>query len=419
MLSSKIMKTIYNAVVCLAGLGVVVLLLGGCAGPALRTSFNDYAGVYAEVSNRQMLLNLARLSNSHPAYFLQMGGINTTYQFVASAGTNTVKARNESFVGAPIIPILDAISFGANIGGSRNEQPSFNFTPLAGGIFAQAVLVPISPNVLFALYEQGYRVDHLLRTLVQSIELIDSEAGTSQIFINTPDEETPKNFSDFLTLCGVARELQKRNLLIISTQTSLSPVPSPLFENLKLEDILKAGAQGMVLKEVAPSKYGLSQTASSTAFKLDPMAQVVMHKLGDADVTFRLEGHGVVSSAEGKQSGMVIRLRPFISILQAVATEAAIFDAIVAADPGFLSNLPSTQRQPILRLKWDNIASTERLPPLTELDYAGSRYMISDFVPTHPQKSYNRNIFMLLNFLFSQVAMDSSKLSTPQLIQLK
>ena len=166
MLSSKIMKTIYNAVVCLAGLGVVVLLLGGCAGPALRTSFNDYAGVYAEVSNRQMLLNLARLSNSHPTYFLQMGGINTTYQFVASAGTNTVKARNESFVGAPIIPILDAISFGANIGGSRNEQPSFNFTPLAGGIFAQAVLVPISPNVLFALYEQGYRVDHLLRTLV-------------------------------------------------------------------------------------------------------------------------------------------------------------------------------------------------------------------------------------------------------------
>jgi hypothetical protein len=419
MLSSKIMKTIYNAVVCLAGLGVVVLLLGGCAGPALRTSFNDYAGVYAEVSNRQMLLNLARLSNSHPTYFLQMGGINTTYQFVASAGTNTVKARNESFVGAPIIPILDAISFGANIGGSRNEQPSFNFTPLAGGIFAQAVLVPISPNVLFALYEQGYRVDHLLRTLVQSIELIDSEAGTSQIFINTPDEETPKNFSDFLTLCGVARELQKRNLLIISTQTSLSPVPSPLFENLKLEDILKAGAQGMVLKEVAPSKYGLSQTASSTAFKLDPMAQVVMQKLGDADVTFRLEGHGVVSSAEGKQSGMVIRLRPFISILQAVATEAAIFDAIVAADPGFLSNLPSTQRQPILRLKWDNIASTERLPPLTELDYAGSRYMISDFVPTHPQKSYNRNIFMLLNFLFSQVAMDSSKLPTPQLIQLK
>lgn len=45
--------------------------------------------------------------------------------------------------------------------------------------------------------------------------------------------------------------------------------------------------------------------------------------------------------------------------------------------------------------------------------------MISDFVPTHPQKSYNRNIFMLLNFLFSQVAMDSSKLPTPQLIQLK
>jgi hypothetical protein len=413
------MGTIYNAVARLAGLGAVALLFVGCAGPALRTSFNDYAGVYAEVSNRQMLLNLARLSNSHPTYFLQMGGINTTYQFVASAGANTGRARNESFVGTPVIPILDAISFGANIGGSRNEQPTFNFTPLAGGTFAQALLVPITPNVLFTLYEQGYRVDHLLRTIVQSIELIDSSAGTSQIFINTPDEETPKNFSDFLTLCGVARELQKRNLLLIDTQTSLSPVPSPLFENLKLEDTLKAGAQGMVLKEVEPGKYGLNQIASSTAFKLDPMAQVVMQELSAKDKTFQLESTGIISSAEGRQSGMVIRLRPFISILQAVATEAAIFDAIVAADPEFLSNLPPTQRQPILRLQWDNIASTERLPPLTEIDYAGSRYMISDFVPNHTQKSYNRNVFMLLNFLFSQVAMDPSKLPTQQLIQLK
>ncbi len=419
MLKSKIPGTIYNAIACLAGLGAVALLSVGCAGPALRTSFNDYAGVYADVSNRQMLLNLARLSNSHPSYFLQMGGINTTHQFTASAGANGGMARNESFVGTPVLPILDALSFGTNLGGSRNEQPTFNFTPLAGGTFAQAVLVPISPNVLFTLYEQGYRVDHLFRTIVQSIELIDASAGTSRMFINSPDLETPKNFSDFLTLCGVARELQKRNLLLIDTQTSLSPVPSPLFENLKLEDALKAGAQGMVLKEVAPGKYGLNQIASTTAFKLDPMAQAVMRELEANDKTFRLESSGIISSAEGKRSGMVIRLRPFISILQAVATEAAIFDAIVAADPEFLSNLPVTQRQPILRIRWDDIDSAERLPPLTELEYAGRRYMISDFAPGHPQRSYNRNVFMLLNFLFSQVAMDPSKIPVQQLIQLK
>ena len=124
MLNSKIMGTIYNATACLAGLGAVALLSGGCAGPALRTSFNDYAGVYADVSNRQMLLNLARLSNSHPSYFLQMGGINTTHQFTASAGANGGMARNESFVGTPVLPILDALSFGTNLGGSRNEQPA-------------------------------------------------------------------------------------------------------------------------------------------------------------------------------------------------------------------------------------------------------------------------------------------------------
>ncbi len=50
---------------------VVALTLPGCAGSiALNRSFNDYAAVYADLNNRQLLLNLARMANIHPPHFL-------------------------------------------------------------------------------------------------------------------------------------------------------------------------------------------------------------------------------------------------------------------------------------------------------------------------------------------------------------
>jgi hypothetical protein len=392
---------------------LAALFLAGCGGPALKTSFNDYTAAYADVSNRQMLLNLARLSNRHPSYFLQMGGISATFQFAASAGAQAGASRGESFAGTTVIPVLDAMTYGLNASGNRSEQPSFNFTPLAGGTFAQAVLVPISPNVLYTLYEQGYRVDQLFRTIVQSIEFDNPTTGKRQTFENTPDEANPKNYSDFLTLCGVARELQTRGLLHVQTIPSMSPVPSPVFEHPSVDDTLKAGAQGFVLQEKEPGKYTLAHTSSITTFKLDPLAQEVMSDLAK-DEAFRLETAGKVSSSDSPGGGMVITLRPFISVLYATANEAHVFDKLVAENPTFLNHLPPTQREPILRIDWTQIPG-ERVPSLVELDYSGKHYAITDL----KDSSDNRDVFVLLNYLFSQVALDPSKLPVQQLIQVK
>src|SRR5580704_4373141 len=67
---------------------LTAVFLSGCAARALRTDYRDYENSYAESSNRQMLLNLARLSEHHPTYFFKLGQITTNYRYQATINGN-------------------------------------------------------------------------------------------------------------------------------------------------------------------------------------------------------------------------------------------------------------------------------------------------------------------------------------------
>ncbi len=63
---------------------VLPLLLSACGGGStLRQPFASYNRAYADTLNEQMLLNLARLHNGHPAYFLAVGAIDNKFTFTA------------------------------------------------------------------------------------------------------------------------------------------------------------------------------------------------------------------------------------------------------------------------------------------------------------------------------------------------
>src|ERR1700684_93107 len=68
----------------LAVLCIAILFLAGCAARALQGDYKGYVTAYAESSNRQMLLNLARLSEHHPTYFFKLGQITTNYRYQAT-----------------------------------------------------------------------------------------------------------------------------------------------------------------------------------------------------------------------------------------------------------------------------------------------------------------------------------------------
>ncbi len=56
----------------------------GCGPRRMRVDFVAYEKAYAETSNREVLLNLARLQQRDPTYFFKLGHLSSSYRMEAS-----------------------------------------------------------------------------------------------------------------------------------------------------------------------------------------------------------------------------------------------------------------------------------------------------------------------------------------------
>jgi hypothetical protein len=404
------------AVVCRVLTIVAALLFTGCGGTALNRSFNDYSEVYADTENRQLLLNLARMANSHPPHILQLGLINATFTFGSTATANVTTSTTEGVAPATASPPFRLLSrlwswvLGASA--SVTETPTFSMTPLAGPQFAQGFLTSVPPQVFFTLLEQGEPIDELLRVLVHSVEFTFPGSEKPIVIQNTPNPDRPETWVQFVRLAGILLELQRHQLLQVATTVTPSPAGGPLFESPNLEQALKAAEKGMTLREVSPGKFALTSFAATTSLKVDADAAPLFAELGKHPY-FRLESLAQPNiTVPPKDITLAIRLRSFFGVLSWVSYEQQAFDAL-AARPGFLDGLPPTQRHPVLKLTWpEGLPPT---PPVISLTYVGKKYTITD-APGH---SWNRDVFTLLSYIASQVSLDPKALPVQQLINVR
>lgn len=345
------------------------LTLASCSlgPPALRASFVDYSSAYADTSNRQLLLNLARGANHHPPYFLQLANITTTYQFGSEATLGGTAGKEE-------VESVRGTELGAEvgIGGTYGEQPTFDFTPLSGKSFAQVVLSPISQQVFFSLYEQGFPADMLLRAIVLSITFEFPTSGRRVVLENIPDLERPERFLDFLRLAAILRQLQLEQAIYIDRDGE----GNPFFGFTNESDAIIAGL-------LSRPEYRFSN-----------------------DLGADLGGQG----RERRQ--VALKMRTFASVLRALSTEYQLFDAVIATEPTALETIPTSQRQPILRFSWN--PAIELTAPVAVVDYLGQRYEIADPISlaNTTRRNWNRRVFTLLLGLYSQVSLDPSELPT-------
>ena len=359
------------------------MILSGCRGPATMRSVSlDYSRAYADSSNQQMLLNLARRANGHPIYFLQMGLINSSFQFGLTGSGNIGQTRTHASGGAlaTAAALSDTIASGGNVGVSVAEQPTFSFTPLSGSSFAAALFNPIDPRVFFNLFNQGAPVDMLMRVMVQSVAITDGE-GT-RTFFNILDVEIPQNYRNFLTVAALARELQKKHLLRATPDAS--------------GFVLADGATQTIIK-----------LREDPAFQFDPDA-----------TSFQ------PSKTNVTQGAVSFNLRTFEGVLSALGKEARIFDYIVAKDGArFTGRIPPSELRPVLQIELDK-SSHKWTAPVAEVTYMGKRYAIADPETDNPSSTafetstWNRDVFNLLNQLYVQISLDPSKLPVQQLIQI-
>jgi len=415
----------------------VGLLLGlcGCAGIPLRHAYNEYSDVYADLTNRQLLLNLARLSRNEPSYFIQLGQISSAFSFSSSIGfAPTFLTRNP---------------LGGNIGGSAAESPSYQFVPLTGAGFANAVAAPIHPKLFYTWFDQGFNAEIIARTMLASVT-VKTSAG-EETYVNMPHDSS---YPNFLAYCRWLREAQ------VSHYFSVSEAPSTnttVYTNVRLPEVVGAIAAGLNVKSDSTGTTFTVSPASEMQFTIDPPSYRSLTNLIKQPNSFSVEeldkylpANAIPLKVLAKnttnftrkafidfaRNPATLKMRTFETTLFAVAREEAYFrqiyngadhfhndiiftnknNPIIATVKASTLDIPLEDVRPILTLTEFSPEERRHLNKLVEIDYKDTKYIIGD--EEGVEKSYNRSVFSLISYLYAIVGIDPQKLPIQQLIQV-
>lgn len=221
--------------------GCALLGLCGCPARQMKVDYKDFESAYAETSNREVLLNLARLENHDPTYFFKLGQISTSYRMQAAL------SGNGNYV-------TQGTGSGTNVTGGGTSSllyerdPAFTFIPVNDDTNAQFLLKPIPSVTFYTLYEQGWRLDQLFRLMVDRIELTTSgkdpiggeNVCMTETIRNVPPVLDPTtgaarnpndltNYVRFLRVSAILYVLQKRGYLLLRGKNTFVPLDENSF----------------------------------------------------------------------------------------------------------------------------------------------------------------------------------------------
>jgi len=265
----------FVALICVA-----TMLVTGCgAAQRLHADYTNYEAVYADTSNREMLLNLARLDQHDPTFFFKMGQIGTSYQMTAGLSGNGSYA------------IQGTGSGGNAIGGGSptlayQKTPTFQFIPVDDNTTAQFLLKPVDPLIFYNLYQQGWRVDQLLRLMVDHIEFRQPNSKYWEVIRNTPTPENAENYARFLRVAAMAYDLQRLGYLRLQGKETFSPIGSPIPSDSPTPPAMKqpdqtaaaAGSAASPASPPAPSPKPSSSADPEAKDFLDAQAKNIVWK---------------------------------------------------------------------------------------------------------------------------------------------
>jgi hypothetical protein len=456
---------------------IAAMIFSGCAVRRLRSDYVGFEGAYADTSNRELLLNLARLNQHDPTYFFKLGQIATTYRMSAGlSGTGSyvpqgTNGTNATGGGTPTI--------------LYERDPSFTFVPVNDDTTAQLLLKPIPPEMFYALYQQGWRVDQLFRLMVDRIEYRDPKGAAVEVIHNIASPQNAGDFARFLRVTAFAVHLQKSGYLLLRGETQFVPVVTGLKEAPAEKDIIDAQSKGFIYRQTN-GQWELGKQSTVPVFRLNEATaasgspddaarqqfqQQIIEEIGkEPDMAelksggingttalqelirvlgsgFTIEGEvGSAGAPSGDQAGSChLVMRSLIGLMSAAAQEQGGFEALMTENPllikgdpnsklRFKDVVPRSEQIPILQLSayGQSAASDasaietaewkdgEGAPPVTLLSYMDKSYAITDkSVPSNPNLKYwNRDVFRLIAQLTSQVTVDISKFPLPETLQL-
>ena len=396
--------------------GLLPLGLSGCATKRLKVDFTGFEKAYAQTSNQEMLLNLARLQNRDPTYFFKIGSIQSAYKMAVSLGGTagyTLQSTNVA-AGSP--------AGSGTPGATYENDPIFTFIPVNDETNAQLLLKPVPAESFYFLYEQGWRADQLVRLMVDRLELTRYSAANHTCTVETIRNAPPADYSrdpaevssyaTFLRINAVVYWLQKHGYLLLRGTNTFVPyslnndsgiADSATANAPKGSDFVSAAQKNAVWQlDPTTKKWILGEKVFSPIFSLYPLAgdatklgpdikTVEGQILADPEMAelrqgpalhmvlqalsagFTIEGTAnqldACSSASGT-SGISTHLvmRSLLGLMAAAAQEQAPFDSLTQANPAipnspYLSPVVVAAMGPPPRFL-EAIPAIERLPLL-------------------------------------------------------
>lgn len=216
--------------------GIICFTLCSCGPRRVRADFTNYEKSYAVTSNREVLLNLARLEQRDPTYFFKLGQISSQYRMQASLTATGSYVPNTTATGQ-----LPGGTGGPGL--IYENDPQFQFIPVNDDTNARLLLNPVPAEVFYDLYYQGWRVDQLFRLMVDRIEVTLPTAHGCKVEIirNVPppvfkgadgklgidydhEQASIAGYVTFLRVSAVVYALQKYGMLQLRGTTSFEPL---------------------------------------------------------------------------------------------------------------------------------------------------------------------------------------------------
>lgn len=350
---------------------LALLPVNGCLGHHyVRTDFKSYESAYADTSNREMLLNLARLENRSPTYFFKLGQITSTYRMQGSLTTNGQLSSSGNAVQIPV--------GGGSPGVVLENDPTFQFIPVNDDTNAQLLLRPIPQETFYILYQQGWRVDQLFRLLVDRIEItrtvsrkVNSDGSVTQTCqVETIRNEVPTSWATpedqaalsryvtFLRVSALVYELQKRGILLLRGKESFVPYddkavisgagPSPA----KPGQAVGAGSPAPGADLIKPSDQN-EAIAKNNLWRLTDKGWVLGHKIFTpvfylSPVTEDVAADGTVtySSSKGNVEKELTEDLSDPDALEALSMGPALDNMLTILSQGFsLEGAPSPEEE--------------------------------------------------------------------------
>lgn len=247
--------------------GSVLVLLSGCVGPlVLQGSRDQYNKAVHESANTELLLNLVRVRYREPVSFLQIGAINATFDYSASA----------SFAASiPVGPAQNSYNVGAGLGYA--EKPTITFSPLVGAEFAQRTQKEMALSDLVLLLRSNWNIAQVMRLTVERFgKLYNSDEQPS--------------YAAFIELMRLWSALQARGDLRLvyvpagASRVVADTVPS---KQVTVQTMMQADKDGYRLRSRQDGQYEL----------VKPAGRVLVLQLTYADEAEATQADGLLGIA--------------------------------------------------------------------------------------------------------------------------